>query len=71
MATHKELQARLDKKKWKLSFENLTDMSGKMDYCDYCQHQAYDSDYHCEATQAEKEANSLCAKAYTKKSRGR
>ena len=64
--TNSEQQKRLDRKKWKESVENLTDMSGKMDYCDYCQHQAYDSDYHCEVTQAEKETKSLCAKAYNR-----
>lgn len=68
--TNKELQVRLDKRKWKASYENLTDMSGKMDYCDYCRHQAYDSDYHCEVSQAEKEEKSLCAKAYLRKTRG-
>lgn len=70
MATNKELQVRLDKRKWKMSFENLTDMSGKMDYCDYCTHQAYDRDFRCEVSQVEKEAKSLCAKAYLRKTRG-
>ena len=64
--TNRERQRSLDKKKWVASFENLCDMSGKMDYCDHCDRQAYDSDFHCEATQEEKEAQSLCATAYNR-----
>lgn len=58
--TNKEKQAALDKNKWIESAREHCDLSGAMIYCDCCaaQHGAQ-----CSASQAEREAGSLCAKA--------
>ena len=65
--TNIERQKSLDKKKWDESKMNLCDMSGYMAWCDYCTKQAYDTEKGgCEASQAEREEQTLCAKAYNR-----
>ena len=60
--TNVERQKALDKKKWLESEKEKIDKSGEMNYCDYCLWQ--DRWEYCCATQAEREAHCLCAKAY-------
>lgn len=55
-------QKRLDKRKYLVSQEKQRDMSGFMDYCEYCIHKG-----NCGLSQAEKETTNICAKAYEKK----
>lgn len=62
--TNKERQARLDKKKWDVGVSWEQDPSGAMAYCDYCDRQVFLTT--CQATQQEREALCLCAKAYNK-----
>ena len=64
--TNPERQRALDKKKWAASIEHDCDMSGKMDYCDHCEHQAYDNDFSCEVSQEERETKCPCATAYNR-----
>ena len=58
--TNKEMQVKLDENKWAESAREHCDLSGAMLYCDFCkaQHGAQ-----CAASQGEREAGSLCAKA--------
>ena len=60
--TLKERQKLCDISKW-LESKEKGDMSGKMDYCEYCSQNFM---YTCRKTQAQREADSLCAKAYNK-----
>ena len=64
--TNKERQAALDKNKWTESAREHCDLSGAMGYCFYCkaQHGAQ-----CAASQVEREAGSLCAKANNRMTR--
>ena len=64
--TNKERQITLDRQKWDASRENRCDMSGKMAYCEFCK---YAVENNCMATQAKKEEQSLCAKAYNRMQR--
>lgn len=61
--TNKERQAALDKNKWEESAREHCDLSGAMEYCFFCaaQHGAQ-----CAASQGEREAGCLCAKANNK-----
>lgn len=66
--TNKELQKKLDGQKWAESAREHCDLSGAMHYCDHCaaQHGAQ-----CAASQSEREAGSLCAKAHNKMKRAK
>lgn len=66
--TLKEQQARLDKEKWCRSVATSCDQSGVMWYCKDCTKRI--GDYHCHATQTERESNTLCAKNARKLKRG-
>lgn len=65
--TNKERQSRLDKKKWFTSKMYKRDCSGSMPYCISCTQRT--CTHICKATQAERENQCLCAKAYNKMSR--
>lgn len=62
--TNKERQARLDRRKWDVGLSWEQDPSGAMVYCYYCDRQVGFTK--CGATQQEREAQCLCAKAYNK-----
>lgn len=62
--TNTERQRSLDKKKWVESEKSGIDKSGIMIYCSYCEYCS--SGFKCKATQQEREARSLCAKAYNR-----
>lgn len=64
--TNKERQKLLDKKKWSESAKQSADLSGKMDYCKRCDMCEATG---CRATQALREGESLCAKAYNRMKR--
>ena len=66
--TNKERQKSLDRKKWLESEKQCEDMSGKMEYCDYCDSQSFYM-YDCEANPEEREENCLCAKAHNRMKR--
>ena len=66
MATNKEKQVTLDKQKWEESYKNRCDMSGKMDYCAFCEYAVENT---CKTTQSKREEKTLCAKAYNRKQR--
>lgn len=61
-----ERQKQLDEQKYLLSESRKYDMSGKMDYCDYC---IYCTDGKCKAEQLEREAKTICATAYNRQIR--
>lgn len=61
--TNKERQKLLDKKKWSESAKHCADLSGKMDYCATCDMR---EETGCRATQALRESESKCAKAYNR-----
>lgn len=65
--TNAEKQKELDFIKWNLSQIEHKDLSGQMEYCNYCQYQAEDKT--CSKSQEEKELNSLCAKAMNKQNK--
>lgn len=62
--TNKEKQKELDFTKWNLSQIEHRDMSGEMNYCQYCDYR--NEHCFCTASQEEREADSLCAKAFNK-----
>lgn len=66
--TKQERQKRLDRMKWLESEKEERDMSGMMDYCDFCDSQSEYMD-DCEANPEEREAECLCATAYTRMKR--
>lgn len=59
-------QKELDFMKWNLSEIEKKDMSGKMEYCNFCQYQDF-SNLTCKACQELREQETLCAKAFNKK----
>ena len=61
--TNKQRQAALDKQKWIESEQQGQDLSGIRGYCNAC---TKAKDLHCTATQAEREKEYLCAKAYNR-----
>lgn len=61
--TNKVLQSRLDREKYIASEKANYDKSGNMYYCSKCDAQ---NNAICEATQEEREKQSLCAKAFKK-----
>lgn len=63
--TNKQRQEQLDKIKFIDSSNAHSDLSGKMPYCDFCPKQTA-SPKTCLAPQTDREAMSLCAKAYNK-----
>lgn len=65
--TNKELQKRLNKKKWLESEKVGEDMGGQMDYCSFCLEQ--DLNGYCGSIQDEIDENCLCAKAYLRSKR--
>jgi hypothetical protein len=76
MATNKERQKSLDKKKWLKSEKKGMDMSGEMLHCPYCEKRTprdWQSDgflrHGCTATQEERETACLCATAYNRMQR--
>ena len=66
--TNKERQKDLDKQKWVRGVEVDCNPSGTMYYCSSCK---YSNGYTCSKTQAELEADCLCAKAYNRMVRGK
>lgn len=66
--TNREMQERLDREKWIESAREGCDLSGAMRYCDYCAAQHLER---CVASQPEREANNLCAKANNRMKRGK
>lgn len=67
MAKNIERQRSLDRKKWVQSEKQGKDLSGARDYCECCKYQI-NTCYAigCSASQEEREAKSLCAKAYNR-----
>lgn len=61
--TNKERQRSLDKKKYIRSFNDNKDYTGEMFYCEACE---FKSGIVCTTSQAQREAGSLCAKAYNR-----
>ena len=59
-----------DKKKWILSEKNCEDISGEMEYCDYCEFNGGIFNK-CTLTQKERESKCLCATAYNRMIRAR
>ena len=68
MATNKERQRSLDKKKWIESEKKGEDMSGKMPYCSFCKYK-YLKFNSCTVTQEEREGKCLCATAFNRMQR--
>ena len=66
--TNLQRQKWCDKKKYIESERLHTDLSGNMDYCDFCDQQ---ENFKCRATQLDREMNCLCAKSYNKKIRAK
>ena len=66
--TNRDLQEKLDKKTWEESAREFCDLSGAMEYCDFCKAQ---NGQLCGASQSERESFALCAKAYNKKNRSK
>ena len=66
--TNKELQKKLDANKWEESAREHCDLSGALEHCFFCKAQHGEQ---CAASQAEREAGSLCAKAHNKMSRSK
>ena len=65
--TNKARQKSLDKKKWLESQEQGYDMSGCMLYCEKCEYANHSTDYgYCKASQEQRVADSLCAKAWNR-----
>lgn len=64
---NKERQEKLDNSKWLRSEIMRFDLSGMMDYCFHCKNQ--DDNCCCQATQDERESESLCATAYNRMKR--
>ncbi len=62
--TNLQRQKKLDEQKYLESERLHTDLSGNMDYCDFCDQQA---NFKCRATQLDREMNCLCSKAYNRK----
>lgn len=65
--TNIERQKRLDKVKYFTSQQYKQDLSGSMPYCIKCEY--VNCTHNCKATQKEREAGSLCAKAYNRMQR--
>lgn len=65
--TNQERQKSLDLKKYFSSQRHKEDLSGKMCYCHSCSQMT--CTHTCRATQKEREAQSLCAKAYNRMKR--
>lgn len=65
--TNAERQKNLDKKKYYASQIYKQDLSGSMSYCLKCDKVTYN--HNCRATQKEREAGNLCAKAYNRMAR--
>lgn len=67
--TNKELQSKLDQQKWEESKKAQLDLSGKMPYCEKCDHRyrmIYDNKYLCNIFHSERVATCACAKAQRK-----
>lgn len=64
--TNPKRQKALDKAKWLQSEQEHADLSGKQGYCSACPMAVNQT---CTATQAEREKESLCAKAYNRQDR--
>lgn len=56
----KKQQIKLDQEKWYRSIATSCDQSGGMYYCEGCTRRVHD--YHCNATQEERVAGSICAR---------
>lgn len=56
----KKQQIKLDQEKWYRSIATSCDQSGSMYYCEGCTRRVHD--YHCNATQEERVAGSICAR---------
>lgn len=56
----KRQQIKLDQEKWYRSITTSCDQSGGMYYCEGCARRVHD--YHCNATQEERVAGSICAR---------
>jgi len=65
--SNKDKQKELDLFKWNKSQIENKDLSGQMNYCKNCPSKTNDGT--CIATQAERELNTLCAKAFNKANR--
>lgn len=63
--SNKAKQQELDRMKWNLSQIEQKDLSGKMDYCNYCPQQ-FDGCV-CNIGQHVREQECLCAKAFNRK----
>ena len=69
MATNKQKQALLDKKKWRESEAQGFDMSGCMLYCakcDFADHSHPTENGKCYAPHEKRVSECLCAKAYNR-----
>lgn len=62
--SNKDRQKELDFIKWNTSQIEKQDLSGKMNYCNYCNRKTIDG---CNASQDEREQGNLCAKAFNKR----
>lgn len=61
-----ERQKSLDRQKWLMSQEVGEDLSGEMTYCEFC---GCAVDKKCTATQEERVATCLCARAFNRMKR--
>lgn len=68
--TKQERQKKLDEKKWLESEKEMRDMSGMMEYCDFCDSQSFYMD-DCEANPEERVEKCLCATAYNRMKRAK
>ena len=66
--TNQDRQKSLDKQKWFESIKKLSDQSGKMTYCEFCEKndQMFET---CAANQYAREKCYLCATAYNRMKR--
>ena len=63
--TNKDRQKELDFIKWNISQIEKKDMSGKMEYCEFCSYR--NGLEECLMSQEKREQETLCAKAFNKK----
>lgn len=71
--TNKDRQKSLDKTKWLASEIAGQDLSGKMECCYHCEHQADKHNFYtyCTKAHAQRVEHCYCAKAYNRMVRGR
>lgn len=69
MVKNTQQQDYLDKIKWATSAKNECDMSGRMNYCKFCNNEIKGGGG-CKVTHEKRVEGSLCAKAFNKMKKG-